>query len=101
MTDRLLTVYESVLKSDEKSKDKLFSRSKDQVDWTQRKWRKELNLPHISYHTFRHTYASRLIRKGANLYAVKELLGHSSVKVTERYAHLNIDHLREAVGKVV
>lgn len=43
----------------------------------------------VTWHTFRHTFASRLIRNGANLVTVKELLGHSSVAVTMRYAPRN------------
>ena len=38
-------------------------------------------------HAMRHTFASRLVRKGIDLYTVKELLGHSTITVTERYAH--------------
>jgi integrase len=39
-------------------------------------------------HVLRHTCASRLVMAGMDLYRVKEWLGHSSIKVTERYAHL-------------
>lgn len=39
-------------------------------------------------HALRHTYASRLVQSGYDLYKVKTLLGHSSIKMTERYAHL-------------
>jgi len=39
-------------------------------------------------HALRHTCASRLVNKGVDLYVVKEWLGHSSIQVTEKYAHL-------------
>lgn len=39
-------------------------------------------------HTLRHTYASKLVRKGLSLYDVSTLLGHSDSKMTQRYAHL-------------
>jgi integrase len=39
-------------------------------------------------HALRHTCASRLVNAGIDLYVVKEWLGHSSIQVTERYAHL-------------
>ncbi|MDO8738316.1 tyrosine-type recombinase/integrase, partial [Candidatus Deferrimicrobium sp.] len=49
-------------------------------------------------HAMRHTFASRLVRKGIDLYSVKGLLGHSSITVTERYAHLNPAKLQAAVA---
>lgn len=42
----------------------------------------------ISSHTGRHTFATLLINQGAGIYEVKELLGHSDVKVTQIYTHL-------------
>lgn len=39
-------------------------------------------------HTLRHTHASRMIQNGLNLYEIKEVLGHSDIKTTMRYAHL-------------
>lgn len=45
-------------------------------------------LNDINMHTLRHTCASRLVQRGADIYRVKDWLGHSNVTVTERYAHL-------------
>jgi integrase len=45
-------------------------------------------LPDCSPHTLRHTLATRLIQNGMNLYEVKEILGHSDIKTTMRYAHI-------------
>jgi integrase len=42
----------------------------------------------VNIHILRHTCASRLLERGVDLYTVSKWLGHSSVKVTERYAHL-------------
>ena len=39
-------------------------------------------------HTLRHTHATRLIQNGLNLYEVKEILGHSDIETTMRYAHI-------------
>ena len=51
-------------------------------------------------HALRHTCASRLVNAGVDLYVVKEWLGHSSIQITERYAHLNPMKLSEAVAKL-
>jgi len=48
-------------------------------------------------HALRHTCASRLVNKGVNLYVVCNWLGHSSIQITERYAHLDPKKLVHAV----
>lgn len=50
--------------------------------------RNAAGLPDVSLHILRHTCASRLVQGGMDLYRVKEWLGHSTIQVTERYAHL-------------
>ena len=49
-------------------------------------------------HAMRHTFASRLVQRGVDLYTVKTLLGHSTITVTERYAHLNPQRLVQAMS---
>ena len=51
----------------------------------------------IHPHILRHSFASALIKGGANLIAVKEMMGHSSVVSTEIYTHLDTLHLRETL----
>jgi integrase len=52
----------------------------------------------VCFHTLRHTFASLLVEGGVSLYAVKELMGHADFKMTQRYAHLSPEWLREAIS---
>ena len=56
--------------------------------------------PKLHFHSLRHTFASLLVQKGISLYQVQKLLGHSSPRVTEIYAHLNVSDLVASVEKL-
>jgi integrase len=58
---------------------------------------KQLNLEG-DVHQFRHTFASHLVMRGAGIETVSKLLGHSSIEMTMKYAHLAQDHLQTAVN---
>ncbi|MEZ6212615.1 MAG: tyrosine-type recombinase/integrase [Phycisphaerales bacterium] len=53
------------------------------------------------FHDLRHSFASNLVMKGQDLYTVKELMGHSTIQMTERYAHLAPEHKAIAVESLV
>lgn len=55
----------------------------------------------LNFHDLRHDFASRLVMQGVPLYAVSNLLGHASLELTQRYAHLAPDHGRDAVEALV
>ena len=53
------------------------------------------NLPDVTPHVLRHTFASRLVMNGVDLRTVQELGGWKSLNMVQRYAHLSQDHKRE------
>ena len=54
----------------------------------------------VVFHTLRHTFASWLAINGTPIYTIKELMGHKTLAMTERYSHLIPDAKREAVERV-
>jgi len=53
----------------------------------------------ISPHTLRHSYATHLLKNGADLRTIQLILGHESITTTEIYTHLDIYHLEEVLKK--
>jgi integrase len=62
--------------------------------------RKLAGMPELRIHDLRHSFASFLVNAGRSLYEVQELLGHSDIRTTSRYAHLNRERLVGAVACV-
>jgi len=61
---------------------------------------KRAGIVDFTFHDLRHTFASHAIMRGVTLPELKEILGHSTLAMTLRYAHLSPTHLRSAVEKV-
>lgn len=95
----------NLLSSLDKKSDYVFSSRKTHFDikWTEKFWNKTLkgtNLEGKKFHDLRHTFATMLLLNGANLIQIKELLGHSSVKITEMYLDALPKSKKEIINKI-
>lgn len=79
---------------------KYFSKSKLEKLWASIREKVGLTKDVRLYDATRHSFASQLVNKGVSLLSVSRLLGHSSVKMTERYAHSDIEKLRVDVNSL-
>jgi integrase len=102
LTDRAFQVFKELRKAQclsghvfHDSGKKLYDRK------VQRAFRNALakaEIENFHFHDLRHTFASYLRQKGVDLHAISKLLGHKDLRMTRRYAHLNVDSLRRAVS---
>ena len=65
-----------------------------------RRARIKAGLPTVRFHDLRHACASLLIEAGEDLYTVGEVLGHTNIQTTKRYAHLQLAKKRSALDKI-
>jgi integrase len=61
---------------------------------------KKAKVEDFRFHDMRHTFASYLRQRGVDLHTIATLLGHKDLRMTQRYAHLSLDPLRDAISKL-
>ena len=77
--------------------------SGDRLGWIQRGFRDALTragLSDLHFHDLRHTFASQWMMAGGELYALKDILGHKSITMTQGYAHLSPAYRRSMVDRM-
>jgi site-specific recombinase XerD len=79
----------------------LFHSKRDELIKNPRKWFPtalvQAKIKDYTWHTLRHTFASRLVMSGVDLKAVQELMGHKMIAMTARHAHLTPTHKLQAL----
>ena len=66
-----------------------------------RKAYKRAGLHDCTIHTLRHTHATRLVQNGLSIYEVRSVLGHTDIKTTMRYAHLETAEVTEKARDLI
>ena len=83
---------------DEKGDDYSSEAARNRISHYAKKAMLDAGIADASFHTLRHTAAAWMVQDGVPLYEVQHVLGHSTPVMTQRYAHLQPEHLRRAVN---
>lgn len=101
LEDILKTRYENIPGTEERYVFEKCPGIKYNADFVSKKFKKSIIAAglnsDIHFHTLRHSFASNLVQRGASLYVVKELMGHSDISTTQVYSHLNTESLITAI----
>lgn len=62
--------------------------------------RRRAGLEWLHFHDLRHTFASHWMMNGGDLYVLKDILGHKTIAMTQRYAHLSPEYKRAAINRM-
>ncbi|WCP66385.1 site-specific integrase [Vibrio tubiashii] len=103
LNDTVLEVLESWQLQNKKREYVFASRSDVPIKDIKKPWLRvlrEAKITDFRFHDLRHHFASKLVMVGVDLNTVRELLGHSDLKMTLRYAHLAPEHKAAAVSLI-
>ena len=101
INDDLAQVFKEIRKEQGLTSQYIFTYCKRTISRIDRAFKGALtraNIENFRFHDLRHTFASHLIMRGANLKDVQELLGHKTMTMTLRYSHLSQEHKKKAVN---
>lgn len=99
MIDKLV----KILSSQPKINEFVFTYNGKRITTIKRSWHTALRrakLPYTNFHTLRHTAATWILKKTGNLKLTQQILGHSDIKTTTKYAHVLDDEKRQALTSV-
>jgi integrase len=101
LNKRALEILTGLHKSGDAPSDKIFDYEKNYISRRFKYYARKAGLPEsIRTHSLRHTFASILSENSIDIHTIKELMGHSSIKVTEIYSHLSPEHKIKAVKRL-
>ena len=81
-------------------KGRLFTYTPNQISDQWAALMKILNIENLRLHDLRHTFSSKLASMGIHPMAQKELLGHTTAEMTQRYTHFDDAYKRDAINKI-
>ncbi len=88
---------EMLLSMKPKTRGSVFGLTEDAFMCSFRRTLKKLNIPGLHMHLTRHSFASYFMMNGGKITDLQQILGHSSLALTQRYSHLSKDHLQQGI----
>ena len=101
INEDLAKILREIRKEDGLTSRYVFTYARRAIDRVDRAFRAALKRAHINdfrFHDLRHTAASHMVMRGASLKEIQEILGHTTMTMTLRYAHLGEEQKKRAVG---